>query len=63
MDKFSIFKLINSLSSLLTEEVKKPLPIKESAPPEKNKESSFKNAYINSVKNHQDFVKRVQNKR
>ena len=63
MDKFSIFKLLNSLSSYISEEANKPVPIKESAPPVKNKENSFKNAYINSVKNHQEFVKRVQNKR
>ena len=63
MDKFSIFKLLNTLSSFLAEQPNAVTPKKEEPASQKKEENSFAKAYIKSVQNHRDFVNRVQNKK
>ncbi|MBE5756413.1 MAG: hypothetical protein E7342_01300 [Clostridiales bacterium] len=59
MDKFSLFKLLNSFSSLLQQPQTEEKPIQKKEPP---KNSSFSKAYINTVSAHKAFVERVKNR-
>ena len=71
MDKFSLFKLLNSFSKLLSEKdaqsstKQTDLDIsslfkkeqKVETPPKR--QPNFSTSYLTAIKNHQDFVKRV----
>ena len=69
MDKFSLFKLLNSFSKLLTEKEASPskdegevlsslLSATKKEPPLKKKPNPS-SSYLKAVKSHQEFVKRV----